>query len=389
MRLLSQNKKILLSSISIFVVSLAVLLFFVDSDGMDLEVGHDNVLNLPSAEHKELQEGETLNYSRYLDSDDETWFVTNSSGDFLDLSEEFASLIDVEKEEIIGDLLFNYINAKDLPGIVSENSKLLQEAEEIEGLGPYRMLNDDNEEILVIFKAVPIIGDDKKVEEILFSVKDISEVVKEMHGSGGESAEEESVEEEVCEDGEEHLNVDDAIEDAEEAEEELTDSLDELFETVDDVETVGSTENVLEKVEFASFVEKVEEEVVPEEEVEEVIPEVEEVVPEEEVVKKREEKKEKVVDEAVPEVVPEAVQKHEKKDKEDKVKKSEIRDAEKIEKDAENLKKEAEKLKQELEKLKDKGDKQDREIGSKYLKMENRFPDFDHEIRMMAQFADK
>ncbi len=48
------------------------------------------------------------------------------------------------------------------------------------GLGPYRIMKNDQEEILVIFKAVPILNaENNKVSEIVFSVKDISKIVEE------------------------------------------------------------------------------------------------------------------------------------------------------------------------------------------------------------------
>lgn len=177
MEFLSQNKKILLSSLSILVVSVAILLLFA-STGQEVKTsGHASV---STGHGSSNHESEAILYSDYLNEDENVWFVTDVSGTYIDFSDEYLSLIGRKAEEVKGTLLFSDLNAKDLPAIMSENSKLLLNANKVEGLGPYRIMKNDQEEILVIFKAVPILNaENNKVSEIVFSVKDISQIVEE------------------------------------------------------------------------------------------------------------------------------------------------------------------------------------------------------------------
>ncbi|MDX9971100.1 MAG: hypothetical protein RBS56_04325 [Candidatus Gracilibacteria bacterium] len=177
MEFLSQNKKILLSTLSILVVSVAILLLFA-STGKDVKSsGHASVSGSHGAQNHEI---ETVLYSDYLNEDENVWFVTDVSGKYIDFSDDYLKLIGRPASELKDSLLFSDINAKDLPAIMSENSKLLLNANKVEGLGPYRIMKNESEEVLVIFKAVPILNtQNNKVSEIVFSVKDISKIVEE------------------------------------------------------------------------------------------------------------------------------------------------------------------------------------------------------------------
>lgn len=177
MDFLSQNKKILLSTMSILVVSIAILLLFTTTNEEAMKSGHANVSGYT---HENTLSEQELSFSNYLEQNENTWFVTDVSGKYIDVSDDFCSLLGKKAEEIRGMLLFSDINAKDLPAIMSENSKMLLEAKKIEGLGPYRLIKNDKEELLVIFKAVPIVNKEtNKVSKIIFSVKDISKIVEE------------------------------------------------------------------------------------------------------------------------------------------------------------------------------------------------------------------
>lgn len=177
MEFLSQNKKILLSSISILFVSLTIVLLFISTGNDISNMGHANI----SGSHGSAYEkGETHKYELYLEETETLWFATDVSGKYIAVSDEYANLLGKNSKQITGSLLFSDLNAKDLPAIMSENSKLLLNAKKVEGLGPYRIIKNENEELLVIFKALPILNNkNDKVSEIIFSVKDITKIVEE------------------------------------------------------------------------------------------------------------------------------------------------------------------------------------------------------------------
>jgi PAS domain S-box-containing protein len=177
MDFLKQNKKLILSSFSILIVSMCILLLFASTGNEISSSGHASVAGKHGSGTSNSEESF---YGDYLEEDENVWFVTDVSGNYADVSDEYCNLIGRKAEEIKGTLLFSDINAKDLPAIMSENSKLLLNANKVEGLGPYRIMKTDSEEILVIFKAVPILNkENNKVSKIVFSVKDISQIVEE------------------------------------------------------------------------------------------------------------------------------------------------------------------------------------------------------------------
>ncbi len=173
MNLFSKYKGLFLSSLSIIVVSIAILLLFASASEETIKNVHSNVSGISSIVNE-------INFYDYLEEDENIWFVTSVSGLYLEVSDSYLELLGKKVEEIKEELLFSNINAKDLPAIMSENSKLLLEAKKVEGLGPYRMLKNDGSEILVIFKATPVVNkESQKVSQIIFSVKDISKIVEE------------------------------------------------------------------------------------------------------------------------------------------------------------------------------------------------------------------
>lgn len=173
---LTQNNKIIVSAIAIFLVSFALMLFFLENNGADLDHGRVDVLH--SGEHREDASLETF-YRNYLKDVDALMFVANVEGEVNFADSEFCGFLAVGCEEFVGSVFFDYINSKDLSAFTADHSKLIQEGEAIEGLGPYRMLKG-NEEILVLLNAYPILDKDDRVTEIVFSVKDLTEQVEEM-----------------------------------------------------------------------------------------------------------------------------------------------------------------------------------------------------------------
>lgn len=233
MRFLSQNKKVLLTSVSIFIVSFSVLLFFLDNKGENLDFGHSDVLNY-SEEHgasdvssdkkedinikkeakteyrrnfripkhvenrlpREIKTSEDV-VDEYLKEanveKDNNWFATDSTGIIVDGSDKFFEMIGATSNEVVGQLIYSYINKDDISELIMHNSELIQDGESFHGLGPFRFDGNEDDEVdengllkeddgqITMFDAVPIRNEHKdKVENIIYSVKDISGVVGDM-----------------------------------------------------------------------------------------------------------------------------------------------------------------------------------------------------------------
>ncbi len=186
---ISQNKKVAIAAISIFLVSLSFMLIFFDKQDQNMDFGHTDVLSSNHDDLEQLHDGDfpLEIYKSYLETSSEPWLVTNSAGIIQYTSDEFCNLMNVDTPELEGKLIFDYINAKDLSKMVSINTSIIQSVEKIERFGPYRMISGDNE-ILVLFTAYPVTDDDGLVHEIIYSLNDITAEAEELT-DGAEKAE--------------------------------------------------------------------------------------------------------------------------------------------------------------------------------------------------------
>jgi len=118
-------------------------------------------------------------YKTELGNTSDPIFALYPSGKFKYAGDDFCKLVQKDCENLKGKLFYNLVNSNDLPSFISAHSELLTNKEKIEAMGPYRMISDDHE-IIVMFSAVPIFDKDKALESIAFSVKDITEQVEDL-----------------------------------------------------------------------------------------------------------------------------------------------------------------------------------------------------------------
>jgi len=183
---ISQNKSIFVAAISIFVVSLSVVLFFLDGQKENSSHGKTDVLSLNMHETEHSDEKEDFLspielYKKFLNDSSDPWFVTDSFGKFVYTSDEFCNFIQQDCEIFKDSLVFDYLNVKDLSNFMSINTQLLQNPDPILGFGPGRMLKGNGDEVMVIFQAYPILNNEDKVYSILYSVKNITKQVEELN----------------------------------------------------------------------------------------------------------------------------------------------------------------------------------------------------------------
>ncbi len=173
MALISQNKKIIFAAGFVFLMSFATMVFFLDNQGEGLGHGKTDVMHVEenTTSSEETEESE---FRAVTEGSEDPLVVINTEGKITYNSEDFGRML--ETGSLKGQLLFDYINAKDLAKFVSVHSKLISGGEKKEGIGPYKMLRGD-EEILVIFNAYPVM-DGKKLKEIVFTVRDLSDEVE-------------------------------------------------------------------------------------------------------------------------------------------------------------------------------------------------------------------
>ncbi len=177
---LSQNKKIAITAIALFLISFAAMLFFLENNGEDSNHGQVNILDVGGhGEEVVVIDPETM-YREYMGGTENPVFVMNADGQITFATDDCCNLLAVDCDDYVGKSFFEYINTKDLPDFVTSYMKLVQEPKLTEGMGPYRMIGEEKE-ILVLFSAYPVVDIEGKVEEIVFSIKDITEQAEEMN----------------------------------------------------------------------------------------------------------------------------------------------------------------------------------------------------------------
>lgn len=189
---LSQNKKIAISALALFLISFVLMLIFLENKHFGTDPNQANVFNIGSHHSPKTEPGIDELYKAYLTDRDAPFFVSNPEGKIKYANEGFCNLLSVEFDKFKGSLFFDYINNKDLSEFFPKYTKIIQNGESIEGLGPYRMLKNDRE-IMVLLSAYPVMENDK-ITEIVFSLKDLTERIEEFNDYGKENNEEEEEE---------------------------------------------------------------------------------------------------------------------------------------------------------------------------------------------------
>lgn len=195
MRKFSENNKIAISAVAVFIVSFSLMFTFLsDSDGK-LNSAKTDVLDAGSG-HGETENTETdqeTDYRTALENYSDPIFVTNSEGVFKFASENFCGLIAADCNKIIDKKFVDYVNTNDHAELIAVYTKIIQNGEKMDAIGPLRM-KSGQEEKLVLFSAKPKLDKDDKVVEIIFIAKDLTQQVEELNEIDSGSAEEEKPE---------------------------------------------------------------------------------------------------------------------------------------------------------------------------------------------------
>lgn len=186
---LSQNKKIAISAIALFLVSFMGMLFFLKNNGTEIENGHVNILEVGGHGEEGASETEIIvidpetMYRDYLDGTENPIFVVNAEGEIVFASDDCCKLLDTECKDFEGTSFFEYINTNDLPDFVTAQMRVMNDPKLTEGMGPFRMISGEDN-IIALFNAYPVLDESGKVQEVVFSINDITAQVEEMNMDG-------------------------------------------------------------------------------------------------------------------------------------------------------------------------------------------------------------
>lgn len=182
---LSQNKKIAISAVSLFIVSFSTMLFFLSGGNLnpeDLKAGISE--GESQLEDQENQENTAqIKPKKAVESSKrDMGFVTDVEGVIQKANPGFCKLINEDCEELVGKKFFDLVNKDDLGELASIYVKLGQEGKKMDAIGPIRLIDMEKNK-LVLFSAFPVKDEAGKVVKIRFSARDITEKVEDLNKS--------------------------------------------------------------------------------------------------------------------------------------------------------------------------------------------------------------
>lgn len=169
----TQGKKIAVSALAMFALSFSAMMFFLGGGSVEIDHVQTNVLQAESA-----AEEVEADYSQYVVGEETPYFVTDFEGVFIYANHDFCRFVGKKCSDLFGHKFVDYINSKDHSGVLSIYTKLIQNGEKVEGIGPFRMLHGDSES-LVLLTAQPIL-EGEKVVKIVFTMRDLTNQVEDL-----------------------------------------------------------------------------------------------------------------------------------------------------------------------------------------------------------------
>ena len=207
---LTQNNKIAIAAVLIFLVSFSVMLFSIDKEiaspeyikanvleagmaggGSEAEGGHHvyfsesgegSATHGESAAHGEEAETDLGSlYAKALGGFEGSIFALLPEGKVKFLNENFTEDYGYALEEAKDGIFFSFVSPADLPDFATEYTSVLQSGKAKNGTGPYGFLRKDGGTSVVMVSFLPVVNENGKVLEIIGSVKDITDRVEKFN----------------------------------------------------------------------------------------------------------------------------------------------------------------------------------------------------------------
>lgn len=211
---LTQNNKVAIAAVLIFLVSFSVMLFSIDKEIASPEYIKANVLETGGGSEgseghegsggsdgsggghhvyfsesegshgngaeKDADEGVNLDevYKNALEGFEGPIFALLPEGKIKFLSENFSEDYGHMLEDVKGEIFFSFVSSADLPEFAAEYTSVLQSGKAENGTGPYGILRKDGGVSVAMVSFLPVVDEDGKVLEIIGAVKDITDRVE-------------------------------------------------------------------------------------------------------------------------------------------------------------------------------------------------------------------
>lgn len=172
---MGQNKKIAVTAIAIFVISLVSVMFVLGEDGLSSS-GSLKINILDIAGHGDRHEESS--YREFLGNSQDPVFAIESDGTFSYLSPGFEALLGYGPGELEGRLFFSIVYEKDLSLVMTKFTALLDTNKSINSDGPIRIETKAGKHKYILISAAPLKNAEGKAVRIIGTIKDITDSVE-------------------------------------------------------------------------------------------------------------------------------------------------------------------------------------------------------------------
>lgn len=160
-------------ALSIFVVSLTVLMFYLS--GQIESEGQYGASVIDATHIEQIAHQEQIpDYSAQMDGRDESMVILGLDGSIDHISADILATYNLTEQEVKANLYFNYVHPEDLPALLSSIGKVIENKTPVAIVGPFRMKIKQPQYTVFIASLYPITTDEgsTKVAVLLSDITD-------------------------------------------------------------------------------------------------------------------------------------------------------------------------------------------------------------------------
>ena len=203
---ITQNNKIALAAVSIFLASFAFMFIFMNDKSISPEYLKSSVIDsalsgggshgsshsvpfsqsgghesggetVASVDIDAIKKTEDL-YRILLNNFSDPFVVLEPNGKPKFLSSDFTEKYGYGVDAMSKKGFFSFINTEDLPDFVTEYTSVIQSGKVSQKVGPYRFIGADGHNFVHLISLLPVLDDDSHVTEVVGTVSDITSTIE-------------------------------------------------------------------------------------------------------------------------------------------------------------------------------------------------------------------
>jgi PAS domain S-box-containing protein len=169
LKYLKQNKNVIVAAFTLFIVSMSAIIFFLGSDHELKKNEYKAQVIADQHSPEQLEE----KYRVLSHNEKNPFLVLSTDGTIEFVSPDFEKATGFKQDELKHQLYLLFINSEDLSIFLGAFAKILESAETLNMIGPYRFREKSGEYHFQMGSAVPVLKKEGRIEYIILIIKDI------------------------------------------------------------------------------------------------------------------------------------------------------------------------------------------------------------------------